>query len=96
MIPGLSATAFWDIEFDKLDPEKNLVFILEKVYNYGLWDDYMAISHYYGYAIIKANIVKGSYYKKKVLSFLCCVFDLKPSDFLCYSKRQLQNPHWDY
>jgi len=43
MIPNLSKTAFWDMDFDKLDFEKNAVFIMEKVFNYGLWDDQLAI-----------------------------------------------------
>jgi len=32
----LSPTAFWDVDMQKLDYEKNAHFIIEKVMNYGL------------------------------------------------------------
>lgn len=94
MIPNLSRTAFWDVNFDQLDFEKNPAFILEKVFNYGLWSDQVAVIKYYGEKRIKAEVVKGAYYKKKVLSFLCLIFDLKPGDFTCYTRRQSNRQHW--
>ena len=96
MIPNLSKTAFWDMDFDKLDFEKNAVFIMEKVFNYGLWDDQLAIVRYYGEERIKKEVVKGAYYKKKVFRFLCVIFDLQPSDFTCYIRRQSLPLHWNY
>jgi hypothetical protein len=96
MIPNLSKTAFWDIDFDRLDAEKNAVFIMEKVFNYGLWKDQVAIIKYYGEERIKKEVVKGAYFKKKVLSFLCHIFELQPSDFTCYIRRQSHRQHWNY
>lgn len=96
MVPNLSKTAFWDINFDELDFEKNSVFVMEKVFNYGLWNDYVAIIKYYGVERIKTDIVKGAYFKKKVLNFLCKIFDLQEADFICYSRRQLHQLPWNY
>jgi hypothetical protein len=96
MIPNLSKTAFWDIDFEQLDAERNAVFIMEKVFNYGLWDDYIAIIKYYGEEKIKKEVVKGAYFKKKVLNFLCKIFNLNPADFLCYTRRQSDPLHWNY
>ena len=96
MIPNLTNTAFWDIDFDKLDPDRNSVFIMEKVFNYGLWEDYLAIIKYYGIEKIKDDIVKGAYYKKKVFNFLCVIFELQPEQFTCYMRRQSQPQHWNY
>ena len=96
MLPAISKTAFWDVNFEELDYEKNAVFIIEKVFNYGLWSDQHAIIRYYGIERIKQEVVKGAYYKKKVLNFLCKVFDLQPTDFTCYTKRQLHPLPWHY
>ena len=96
MVPGLSKSAFWDVDFDKLDFDKNAVFVMEKVFNYGLWGDYMALIQYYGKDRIREDIVKGTYFKKKVLNFLCVIFDLKAADFLCYTRRQSNPLHWNY
>ena len=95
MIPNLSKTAFWDVDFDSLDPEKNAVFIIKKVFNYGLWNDYKAIMRYYCEERVKKEIVKGAYYKKKVFCFLCVIFDLEPEAFTCYMRRLHQQPYWD-
>ena len=96
MIPDLSRTAFWDVDFNSLDFEKNAVFIIEKVFNYGLWDDQLAVIKYYGWERIRNEIVKGAYYKKKVLNFLCVIFHLQPTDFTCYTRRQSLPIHWNY
>jgi hypothetical protein len=96
MIPNLSTTAFWDVKFDELDIEKNAVFIMEKVFNYGLWTDYIAITKYYGEEKIRKEVVKGAYFKKKVLNFICKTFDLQSTDFICYSRRQSHQLPWNY
>ncbi|HEY5390563.1 MAG TPA: hypothetical protein VIJ57_00510 [Hanamia sp.] len=38
-IPSISNIAFWDIDFAKLDYEKDSLFIMQKVFNYGSWKD---------------------------------------------------------
>ncbi len=96
MIPNLSKTAFWDVDFSKIDFEENASFVLEKVFNYGLWTDQIAVVKYYGEDRIKKEVIKGAYFKKKVLSFLCVIFDLQPSDFKCYTRRQSLPLHWNY
>jgi hypothetical protein len=95
MIPNLSKTAFWDVNFDGLDAEKDAGFIMEKVFNYGNWDDNLTIIKYYGKQRIRQEVIKGAYFKKKVLSFLCTVFDLQPTDFTCYIRRQSHQVPWN-
>jgi hypothetical protein len=95
MNPDISRTAFWDVNFDELDYDKNASFIMEKVFNYGLWNDQLAIMKYYGKERIRTEVVKGAYFKKKVLNFLCVIFDLQPADFTCYTRRQSHRQHWD-
>ncbi len=96
MIPNLSKTAFWDVNFEQLDFEKNAAFIIEKVFNYGLWNDQLAVINYYGKDRIKKEIVKCAYFKKKVFRFVCFAFDLEPTDFTCYIRRQSHPSHWNY
>ena len=83
MIPNLSNTAFGDVNFNEIDFEKNAVFVMEKVFNYGLWNDQLSIIKHYGKDRIRKEIVQASYFKKKVLPFLCLIFDLQLSDFTC-------------
>ncbi len=94
--PNISKRVFWDIDFDTLDYDKDRFFIIDKVMNYGLWDDFLAVMRHYGKEVVKKEIVKSPYLKKDVLNFLCFYLGLKPEDFECYTRRQLQEPHWSY
>lgn len=94
--PNISKRVFWDVDFESLDYDKDRLFIIDKVMNYGLWDDFVATLRYYGKEVVRREILKSPYLKKDVLNFLCFYFDLQPSDFECYTRRQLQEPHWTY
>ena len=43
----VSKKAFWDVSFDKLDFEKSSLFVMQKVFNYGSWDDQVAIMKFF-------------------------------------------------
>jgi hypothetical protein len=94
--PNISKRVFWDVDFDSLDYDKDRLFIIDKVMNYGLWDDFVAVIQYYGKEVVKKEIVKSSYLKKDVLNFLCFYLGLKPTDFECYTRRQSQEQHWAF
>lgn len=92
---GISRLPFWDVDYTSLDLNRDRLFILEKVFNYGLWQDYRAVFSIYGETKIRQEVVQISYLKKDVLSFLCLILNLKPTDFKCYTKTQSLPPLWD-
>ena len=92
---GISKLPFWDVDYDSLHGERDSLFILEKIFNYGLWADYRAIFSYYGPQRIRQEIVRASYLKKDVLYFLCLILDLQPTDFSCFTKTQSLPLLWD-
>ncbi|MEP7111588.1 MAG: hypothetical protein ABI760_26570 [Ferruginibacter sp.] len=94
--PSVSKKAFWDTPFDKLDFEKSSLFVMEKVFNYGSWNDQVAIMKYYSLPRIRQEIVQASYLRKPVLSFLCTILHLQKTDFSCYNKMQLNPLPWSY
>lgn len=94
--PCISKKAFWDIQFDELDYEKSSLFVMEKVFNYGTWNDQLAIMKFYGLPRIRQEIIHTAYVRKPVLSFLCTILHLQKTDFSCYNKMQLNPLPWDY
>jgi len=94
--PDISSLAFWDVDFEKINFEKNSLFVMEKVLNYGLWNDIIELIKFYGEDRIRREIVNATYLSKEVLNFVCFYFRLSPDDFKCYKSRQLQSPHWNY
>ena len=92
---GISKLPFWDVDYASLDLEQDCLFILEKVFNYGLWSDYRAAFALYGQTRIRQEIVGASFLKKEVLSFLCLILNLQPTDFKCFTKTQSLPALWD-
>jgi hypothetical protein len=93
--PEISKKAFWDIRFEKIDYEKHSLYVIEKIFNYGTWNDQVAIMKFYGLERIKKEIVSAGYLKNSVLSFLCNILQLQKTDFKCYIKKQSHPLPWD-
>ena len=94
--PNLSPVAFWDVAFDQIDFEADSLFVMNKVFNYGLWSDMLEVLNYYGPERVKSEIVQAAYLKKTALSFLCVILELNESDFIAYRRRQERKPVWDH
>ena len=91
---NLSPVAFWDVAFDKIDFETDSLFVMNKVFNYGLWSDILEVLNYYGIERVKNEIVQAAYLKKTALSFLCLILELDESDFKAYQRRQARKQIW--
>lgn len=95
-IPELSNKAFWDVRFSEIDFEKNALHVMEKVFNFGTWDDQIALMKFYGLERIKKEIINASYLRKPVIGFLCIILDLQRTDFRCYRNMQSHQLPWVY
>jgi len=94
--PGISRKAFWDVDFNAIDFEENSLMVMEKVLNFGTWEDVRALFAWYGRERIKKDIVLSADLRKDTISFLCLLLKIQPSTFKCYNTRQSQNLHWSY
>ena len=81
----LSSTAFWDVDMSQIDFEAQSLYVMEKVFNYGLWEDYKAVIRFYGAERVRREIVAARALDKKSRSLICILLDLKPEDFRCYT-----------
>jgi hypothetical protein len=41
--PNISQKAFCDVRFSEIDFEKNSLYVMTKIFNYGTWADQIAI-----------------------------------------------------
>jgi hypothetical protein len=94
--PQISPKAFWDVRFHEIDYEKNSLQVMEKVFNYGDWNDQVATMKFYGLERIRKEIVNAGYLRKPVISFLCTILHLQKTDFKCYKKMQFHPLPWNY
>lgn len=94
--PNLSRQAFWDVDMEKIDYEKNARFVVEKVITRGKLEDFNEIRKFYGDYRIKEEIVKVRWLNDIDLNFCCKLFDLQPQQFRCYTIKQSNPELWVY
>ena len=94
--PILSKQAFWDVDIDKIDYEKRARFVIQKVIDRGSLDDFIALRKFYGDKRIKKEVVNSTWLGDKEIYFCCAIFNLKPTDFKCFIKKQLNPQLWVY
>ncbi len=94
--PDISRTAFWDVDFDKIDFDKKSAYVIGKVFNYGLASDIFSVLKYYSKNRVKKEIITVSDLSNRTISLCCAIFNLRPTDFKCYERKQLTRELWNY
>lgn len=94
--PQISQKAFWDVRFSEIDYEQHSLHVMEKVFNYGTWNDQVAVMKFYGLNRIKKEITNAGYLRKSVISFLSAILTLQKTEFKCYNKMQSHPLPWNY
>jgi len=86
----------WDVDHSILDMEKNSDYIVKKVLEYGLIDDWQIILEYYGMERI-AEIAKSFRdLDKKALSFISFLSNTPIEEYRCYNYQQSIPQHWNF
>lgn len=91
----LSKQAFWDVDLEKIDYEKNAVHVVEKVIERGKSEDFDNLLRFYGFDRVGHLTLKANWLSDIRINFCCVLFKVKPTDFKCYEKKQLNRAHWD-
>jgi hypothetical protein len=94
--PTLSKQAFWDVDMDKIDYEKNARYIVEKIIERGKAEDFDSILTFYGFEKVKELALQANCLSDISINFCCVLFKVKPTDFKCYKKKQLNLQHWNF
>ncbi len=94
--PVLSKQAFWDVDMEKIDYEKNAAHVVEKVIERGKAEDFDNLLKFYGFERVKALALQALYLSDLSMNFCCTLFKVKPSDFKCYEKKQLNRERWSF
>jgi len=94
--PQLSKQAFWDVNMDNIDYKKHAVYVVEKVIERGKSKDFDNLLDYYGFEKVGKLALQASWLSDMSINFCCTLFKVKPIDFKCYEKKQLNRQHWDF
>ena len=94
--PDLSKQAFWDVDMDKIDYERNAVHVVEKVLERGKAQDFENLLKFYGFNQVRNLALQALWLSNLSINFCCTLFKVKPTDFKCYGKKQLNRQHWNF
>lgn len=78
---------FWDVDKDKLDLNLNTAFMIQRVIEYGLWQDWKNLVDFYGLDRIRREALLIRSLDDVSLSFLSTLFNLDKRKFRCYTTR---------
>jgi hypothetical protein len=94
--PQLSKQAFWDVDMEMIDYDKNARYVVEKVIERGKSKDLDNLLDYYGFEKVGKLALQANWLSDMSINFCCTLFKVKPTDFKCYEKKQLNRQHWDF
>lgn len=95
-ISKLSPHLFWDIDITKADMDTCPAQIIQRVLEYGQWEDWQLIRSYYGLDKIVSICKSLRTLDPKALAYICCISNTLKEEYRCYHTR-LSNPTpWNY
>ena len=96
LINSLSPHIFWDVDVQSIDVEKNGVFVLQRVLQYGILKDWLLLKSVMGAENIKALAVQLPTLDDVSISFLSNLYKIDKSEFKCYKNKQSNQNYWSY
>lgn len=93
---NFSTNLFWDVDLENIDIQENRRFIIQRVVEYGIRDDWEIIKKIYGLATIGQEMKQARQLENSSLSFISAVTNIPIKDFRCYKLKQSQPKHWNF
>ena len=95
-ISQLSPHLFWDCDRKKCTWKLHKKFIVGRVLDYGLWEDWLLLSRKVGIQEIGEIATEIRDLFPKSLAFISALSHIPEEKFRCYILRQSIPPHWNF
>ncbi len=95
-IPTFSTNLFWDLNPEDLDMNQHKAFIVNRVLDYGQWDDWKTILDFYGLEQITSIAKELRSLFPKSLAFISTVSHIPENQFRCYKHLQSKDKLWHF
>jgi len=86
---------FWDIDIEELDIDRYPAFVIQRVLEYGRWEDWIQIRSYYSKQTLKDEAMSLRTLRPEALSYIAAYTDTDKKDFRCYKFAQLHPTLWN-
>lgn len=91
----LSKSILWDVEPESIQIQEHKAWIIQRVLEYGEYEDWKSILGYYGLNVIVDVCKTLRTLDKCALSFICCISKTNKEDYRCYHTRQSNPTLWN-
>ncbi|MFH0764495.1 MAG: hypothetical protein V1927_05775 [Candidatus Omnitrophota bacterium] len=97
-LPGFLKDYFWDTDFKSIAPDKNRIYILRRILEYGNLKAVNWMFNNFKIAEIKNALSNFRGYSQKSANFWAVMLDVKKEDVKCLSRsfRETQKKFWPY
>ena len=92
--PIFSQNLFWDLDINTLDIDKYPAQVIERVLEYGQWDDWIKIKEYYSLETIKEIAINLRSLESTAMTFISTVTHTSIEEFRCYKRIQSNQQPW--
>ena len=94
-ISNLSKMLFWDIDMEQVNMDTCPAQIIQRVLEYGIWEDWQIIRNYYGLNKIVEVCRNLRSLDPVALSFICTISDTDKPEYRCYRTKQSIPTLWN-
>ena len=91
-----SAHLFWDVRKEDVDFDEHAQYIIKRVLEYGLLEDWNLIRQYYGLSKIVEVAKELRDLEPRALAYISAVSTTPKEQFRCYIWKQSNIQHWNF
>ena len=91
-----SAHLFWDVRKEDVDFDEHAQYIIKRVLEYGLLEDWNLIRQYYGLSKIVEVAKELRDLEPRALAYISAVSKTPKEQFRCYFWKQSNIQHWNF
>lgn len=95
-IAQFSSHLFWDVSREDVDLEANESFLVQRVLEYGLLEDWLLLRSLYGIPKIASVAKRLRTLEPRALAFICALSNTSKTDYRCYTTKQSSQEPWNY
>jgi hypothetical protein len=93
--PQFSDYLFWDVNPKTFDFDEQKRFMIERVCSRGTENDWKELFRYYGWELVRKEVVKIPYFDDKTHNYLSVIFQVPKSKFRCYRNKRSRLNFWN-
>ena len=95
-VEDLSLHLFWDTDISTIDLDSHFQFIIKRVLDYGLLEDWKKTYRYFGLQKITEAAKKIRDLDPKSMNMIVLLSGSKPEEFACYTTNQSTPKPWNF